>query len=242
MALTTTPELTNFVQDLTNKSSTQSQKTQEDIITFGEDLNTFLDILTTQLQNQDPTEPMDAQEFTKQLVQFAGIEKQIQTNQKMDDLIAINEQSQVSYALGFLGKNVEFASSYLNVEDSHGEFLFDLEENADRVKIEIYTGDGTVVYNEELENLSAGGHGATWDGLGNNNVQQDDGVYSLRVTAYNEDNDSIATEIRSIGRVDQVVPGEEGTFLTIGPLQIDPTRVISVRPGNEVVAEDTPDA
>src|SRR5471030_2385296 len=67
---------------------------------------TFLQLLTTQLQNQDPLSPMDTNQFTQQLVQFAGVEQQMKTNTDLDQLVSLNKTSQATAALSFVGKQV----------------------------------------------------------------------------------------------------------------------------------------
>ena len=65
---------------------------------LAEDFDSFLNLLVTQLQNQDPLEPLDANEFTNQLVQFSGVEQQLSTNSKLDELITLQGTSQAATA------------------------------------------------------------------------------------------------------------------------------------------------
>src|SRR5476651_11105 len=66
----------------------------------------FLQLLTTQLQNQDPLSPMDTNQFTQQLVAFAEVEQQLKTNTDLDQLVSLNKTSQATAALSFVGKQV----------------------------------------------------------------------------------------------------------------------------------------
>src|SRR5437763_12271906 len=68
--------------------------------------NTFLKLLTTQLQNQNPLSPLDTNQFTQQLVEFAGVEQQINMNTQLGTLIALQKSSQVTTALNFVGATV----------------------------------------------------------------------------------------------------------------------------------------
>jgi flagellar basal-body rod modification protein FlgD len=61
---------------------------------FGGDFNTFLTLLTTQIKNQSPTDPLDANQMTNQLVQFASVEQQISMNQNLQRLISLEQASQ----------------------------------------------------------------------------------------------------------------------------------------------------
>src|SRR3954451_9401147 len=66
----------------------------------------FLQLLTTQLKNQNPLEPLDTNQFTQQLVQFAQVEQQITMNSSLSTLISLQKATQTSAALGFLGSTV----------------------------------------------------------------------------------------------------------------------------------------
>jgi flagellar basal-body rod modification protein FlgD len=69
--------------------------------------DTFLALLTTQLQNQDPLDPMKSEQFTQQLVQFAGVEQSINTNKKLEQLIELQTAGQLNSAVSYMGKTVE---------------------------------------------------------------------------------------------------------------------------------------
>src|SRR5438132_211559 len=74
--------------------------------TIAGNFNTFLQLLTTQLKNQNPLDPLDTNQFTQQLVQFAQVEQQINMNQSLSALIALQTATQASAAMGFLGSTV----------------------------------------------------------------------------------------------------------------------------------------
>src|SRR5271165_3611479 len=65
---------------------------------------TFLKMLTTQLQNQDPLSPVDANQFTQELVQFSQVEQQLQTNSQLGTLVSLEQANQSTAALSFVGK------------------------------------------------------------------------------------------------------------------------------------------
>src|SRR5260370_11933633 len=64
----------------------------------------FLQLLTTQLQNQDPLSPLDTNQFTQQLVQFASVEQQLKTNDQLTSLVSLQQTAQSTQALTFVGK------------------------------------------------------------------------------------------------------------------------------------------
>ncbi len=73
--------------------------------------DTFLKVLTAQIQNQDPLSPMDSSQFTQQLVQFSGVEQQIKTNSSLDTLISTSNSTAGAALSGYLGQTAEIDSS-----------------------------------------------------------------------------------------------------------------------------------
>src|ERR1039457_7415751 len=67
---------------------------------------TFLQLLTTQLKNQDPLSPMDTNQFTQQLVEFAGVEQQMKTNDTLSTLVSLQQSAQTSQELTLVGATV----------------------------------------------------------------------------------------------------------------------------------------
>src|SRR3982075_4425230 len=85
-------------------SSTGSSLTSTAGTTLAGNFQTFLTLLTTQLQNQNPLSPLDTNQFTQQLVQFAGVEQQLKTNEELTSLVTLQQTAQSTQALGFVGK------------------------------------------------------------------------------------------------------------------------------------------
>ena len=77
------------------------------------DLNTFLRLLTTQLQNQDPTQPMDANQLTNQLVQFSTVEQQMNTNTTLQSLLSLQQAGQLGQAAALVGQRVAVETDHL---------------------------------------------------------------------------------------------------------------------------------
>ena len=90
--------------EVSNATATQS-KSERSSATLASDFDSFLLLLTTQLQNQDQLEPMDAEKFTEQLVQFSGVEQAIETNAKLEDMVGLLQTSQTTAALQYLGSS-----------------------------------------------------------------------------------------------------------------------------------------
>src|SRR5258708_22542200 len=80
-----------------------TMKTTTDTTTLAGNFSTFLTLLTTQLKNQNPLEPLDTNQFTQQLVQFAGVEQQINMNSQLTTLVGLQKATQTTSAMSFLG-------------------------------------------------------------------------------------------------------------------------------------------
>src|SRR3954447_25525549 len=101
-AATNAPPVVSGTTDLPTKSG--SSLGSNTGATLAGNFQTFLTLLTTQLQNQNPLDPLDTNQFTQQLVQFAGVEQQLKTNDQLTSLIAMQQTAQSTQALGFVGK------------------------------------------------------------------------------------------------------------------------------------------
>src|ERR1041384_5786191 len=80
----------------------------------------FLQLLTTQLKNQDPLSPLDTNQFTQQLVMFSQVEQQLKTNSHLDQLVKLNKTSQANAALSFVGSQVTADGSTTQLKKRDG--------------------------------------------------------------------------------------------------------------------------
>ncbi|UXN75119.1 hypothetical protein N8D56_09525 [Devosia sp. A8/3-2] len=85
--------------------------------TIAENFDTFLNILTTQLRNQNPLDPLDTNQFTAQLVQFTGVEQQLKTNQFSESLLQSTQSSSKTDAVSYIGKQVTAAGTTAQLKD-----------------------------------------------------------------------------------------------------------------------------
>jgi len=146
-----------------------------------EDLNKFLNLLVTQLKNQDPLDPMDATEFTAQLVQFAGVEQQIFANANMEKLVALGETNQISSMVNFIGKTVEAEGRTMPLENSKATFSYTMPSGANKASYTITNASGLTVFKGDAD-TSVGKHTFTWDGISTSGGLQSDGDYNVLVS------------------------------------------------------------
>src|SRR5215831_129409 len=90
----------------------------------------FLQLLTTQLQHQDPTSPLDPNQFTQELVQFASVEQQINTNTSLKTMISLQQTQQAASALTFLGTTVAVAGNTAQLANGQATWSYSVTQPA----------------------------------------------------------------------------------------------------------------
>src|ERR1700716_4133172 len=122
-------------------SSTGSSLTSTAGATLAGNFQTFLTLLTTQLQNQNPLSPLDTNQFTQQLVQFAGVEQQLKTNDQLTALVSLQQTAQSTQALGFDGNTAVVDGSTATMTGSAATWKLGVEKNSN-VSITIANSTG----------------------------------------------------------------------------------------------------
>ena len=182
-------------------------------------LTTFLKILTTQLQNQDPTAATDTNQFTQELVQFASAEQQINTNTKLDTLIKLGTASNsLNTTLGYINKYVSVTSDgTLPVQNGASEMSYTLDAAANEVKIAVKDSTGKVV--ATLNGVTTEGTNyVSWDGKDSSGNQLPDGDYKFSINATTPSGATVAvSNVKIFAKVTSVTTGDAGaTNLGIG--------------------------
>jgi len=163
---------------------------------------TFLQMLTTQLKNQDPTSPMDTNQFTQQLVQFAQVEQQMKSNSQLTSLVALQQADQATALLSYVGATVAVDGSSATLKNGSAGWNLAATKPA-TATVTVSAASGQTVYKTTVP-VNAGSQSFVWDGRGNDGKQWPDGSYKISVTAVDANNQatSIATEVQ--GKVDSV--------------------------------------
>ena len=182
--------------------------------TLAGNFQTFLQLLTTQLQNQNPLDPLDTNQFTQQLVQFAGVEQQLKTNDQLNSLISLQQTAQSTQALGFVGKTAVVDGSTAKLSNSSA--VWDLNVPKDStVKISITNSTEQTVYTNSY-NVTAGNNQTFgWDGKGTDGTQWPDGKYTLTATGTDGSGGTVAISTGIQGTVSSVDLTQSPPLLTI---------------------------
>lgn len=197
------------------------------------DFNTFLKILTTQLQNQDPLNATDTNQFTQELVQFSGVEQQINTNAKLDSILASLNSNGITPLLNYVGKTVEVpANGQLVLQGGAANFAYTLPYAAQGVKITITNSAGKTLATMDGPKTS-GVNRVSWDGVTSDGTQLSDGTYNLKIVATDGNGKTIeASNVDIIGKVNSIETASDGaTTLSIGSKKINATDIVAVYSG-----------
>jgi flagellar basal-body rod modification protein FlgD len=196
--------------------------------TFGKNFDTFLKLLTTQLQNQDPLSPMDTTQFTQQLVQFSSVEQSIRQNQNLETLIAYQKNAQSSGAVGYIGKTVEMSGDKVGLVGGRGNITYDLPEAANRTIVNIYDKDGKLV--TRLEGTSRQGQNAVeWNGRSDTGAQLPDGDYKVEIVASDFAGRALRVNTALTGPVTDVHFVDGSTLLTVNGVRLPLSQLTAVR-------------
>ena len=205
-----------------------------------DNFETFLTLLTTQLRNQDPLSPLDSNEFTAQLTQMAGVEQQLLTNDLLTSLVAAQAGGGLDSASNYIGKEVTAAWTATELDGGKATWSYELAEDAKNVTLQVVDSKGAVVWEGDAPDKSSGIHSFTWDGKlkGGDTLDQDGGVYTLKVTATNDTGAKIDSQALIQGRVTGVEMYDGQPYLVIGDSILPLSTVISL---NEIRANDDND-
>ena len=177
----------------------------------------FLKLLTTQLRNQDPLNPMDNAQMTSQLAQMStvsGIEKLNATLNTLVDSFGDNQSMQ---AASMIGKSVLVPGTQLELNKGLGYGGVSLSENADKLKIEIKDSTGKVIQTQDLGAQKAGVINFAWDGKDDAGVKAPDGVYKISVQAL-RGGEKVKADPLQVGTVSALVRSGGGFLLDLGAL------------------------
>jgi len=179
--------------------------------------NRFLKLLVTQLQNQDPLNPLDNAAVTTQISQIntvTGIER---LNATLDNLLATFADGQAMQAANLIGKNVLVAGSALRLHDGAAHGGVRLEGAADKVTLSIVDAAGRVVQSQNLGAHQAGLVSFVWDGKTDAGTAVPDGKYSFAVSAL-RGNEKVNAEALQVGTVSALVRDKNQFLLDLGEL------------------------
>jgi flagellar basal-body rod modification protein FlgD len=186
----------------------------------------FLQMLMTQLKNQDPTSPLDTNQFTSELVQFSGVEQQINTNSALTQLISLTQSGQLVQASSMVGKTVQLSSAQLPLQNGSASLDF-TATTAGAARITVANSAGTAVYSTVVD-TAVGSNSWTWNGRNANGTQLPDGPYTVSVTGTGSSDAAASLGFTVNGKVTGVVNNAGTLELQMGSETVPFSSVASV--------------
>ena len=196
-------------------ASSQSKTTSSSSGTTGlaSNFQTFLTLLTTQLKNQNPLDPLNTNQFTQQLVQFAQVEQQLKSNEQLTALVSLQKTAQSTRALNFVGTTVAVDGHTASLNGSATWSLH--AAKSANATITIANSAGQEVYTGSYS-LSSGSASFVWDGKGKDGTTWPPGNYNLSVTGKDSSGNDVAISTEIQGTVDSVDLTASPALLSIG--------------------------
>jgi flagellar basal-body rod modification protein FlgD len=216
--MTTTNAATapSIVSGTTQPSSSSSSSTLSSTTgsTLAGNFQTFLTLLTTQLQNQNPLDPLDTNQFTQQLVQFAGVEQQLKTNDSLSQLVSLQQTTQATQALGFVGKTAVVDGTTATMTNSSATWHLNVPSSA-TVDISVANASGQTVFTGKYTAGAGSDIPFTWNGQGTDGTQWPDGKYTISATGKDAAGNSVGIAAQVQGTVSSVDLTQSPPLLTI---------------------------
>lgn len=187
--------------------------------TITNNFDTFLTLLTTQLQNQNPLEPLDTNQFTQQLVQFSEVEQAIQSNANLESLLQLQAATAVTNSVAYIGKTVELNGTSQPLKSGQASWPIEAQGTANAATFTIKDSAGNVVFSE-TKPLSSGKTTYSWNGQTNDGGSAPEGDYHLSVEASNSEGEAVKVNIASSGVVTGVDMSGNSLLLLVGDQKV----------------------
>jgi flagellar basal-body rod modification protein FlgD len=207
-------------------SSSASQTSNNALSSLSSNFGDFLKLLMTQLQNQDPSSPLDTNQFTSELVQFSSVEQQINTNTSLTQLIQLTQAGEVMQGSSMTGKRVTVSSDHVPLQNGQGTIQFTAPA-AEPVDIAIYNDSGAKLSDSMLM-ATKGSNTWTWNGTTSSGSTVPDGSYKVAVTGANADGTTSALTFSVVGTATGVQSQSNGIQLQLGSQSVDFSKVQAV--------------
>ncbi|HEX8662702.1 MAG TPA: flagellar hook capping FlgD N-terminal domain-containing protein [Beijerinckiaceae bacterium] len=186
---------------------------------IAQNFDSFLLLLTTQLKNQSPLDPLDTNQFTQQLVQFASVEQQLKQNDTLSALLAATKASATSNAASFIGMQVTADGTTSRLSGGSARWVLNAARNASQAVLTIRDKSGGVVATRTAA-LTAGAQSFAWDGKTSTGTAALEGDYTLTVTALDAAGQGVSVKTEIAGRVDAVDMTGDTPQLVIGSTRV----------------------
>src|SRR5713226_1153849 len=161
--------ITSTITATPSTTASSSSSTVADKSLIAGNFQTFLTLLTTQLKNQNPLDPLDTNQFTQQLVQFAQVEQQLRQNEQLATLVSLEKTAQATTALAYVGQTVAVDGKTAALTNGQATWTFAAPKPVSAT-IAVKSASGQTVYTGSFT-INTGTQNFTWDGRDNNGLK-----------------------------------------------------------------------
>lgn len=210
----------------TKSASSTTNPSTNPLTSLSSNFSNFLNMLMTQLKNQDPTSPMDANSFTTELVQFSGVEQQINTNASLTQLIQLTQAADVTQSSSLLGKQVTVQSNQIPLQNGKGALNF-ITPSAEPVSITVKDSHGNTLQQVAVK-AAQGSNTWNWNGASSSGQVLPDGAYTVTVTTGLAGAAATSVPFTVVGTATGVNTQNNSVNLMLGALSVPFTAVTSV--------------
>ena len=227
MSYTISPTATTNTNPTTSNTSGAAGAAASTSTGLDGDFSTFLTLLTAQIQNQDPTSPMDTTQWTNQLVEYSSVEQQMKSNTYLSTIAGASGNN-MSSAVNYIGKSVTADSPTAALSSGAANWTYNLAGDATKVNLQVTDSNGNVVYSGTGDTAS-GDHTFSWDGTTASGSKLTSGNYTLAVSAADGSGNTISSSVGVTGTVSAVSSDSSGNLtLMVGATEVPISDVTSV--------------
>lgn len=188
--------------------------------TIANNFDTFLQLLTTQLQNQNPLDPLDTNEFTNQLVQFSGVEQSIKTNENLEAILRLSVANTATAAVSYIGKTISASGTSAELSNGRATWTYTADRAAGNVTVTVRDSSDTIVFSQQGA-IGAGTGTFVWDGVKDDGSRAPDGDYTISMAAFDDAGQVVPVKTSVGGIVDSIDLAGEEPVLIIGSQRIN---------------------
>jgi flagellar basal-body rod modification protein FlgD len=211
---------------VSTSSSSSTTSSNSALNSLSSNFNSFLQLLMTQLQNQDPTSPVDTDQFTQELVEFSGVQQQVDTNTNLSSLIQLTQGDSVIQGSSLVGQQVTATTSDITLQNSTGSVNFTAPA-AEDATVTVSDSAGNVLDTSTVS-AASGSNSWSWNGANSDGGTEPDGNYTISVT--DPSGNALATTITGTA---SGVSNNSGTIdITVGNQTVPLANVTSVSSGS----------
>lgn len=188
----------------------------------------FLNLLTAQMKNQDPLDPLDSTQFVDQLVSFSGVEQQIAQNQNLESLLIIQSAAAQTSSVGYIGRIATALTPDSRLQGGAANWQYELPENSSSTSLIVRDSSDRIVHRSNGD-TTTGRHEFNWDGRTSAGATAPDGIYSLEINAAAQNGANITAEIRASARVTGIDLSGSEVVVEMGGVEVPLSSVLALQ-------------